>query len=268
MSIKAAARGVIERRTRNWIYKRHLPTRFGGGPIFVTPSAGLRYLFKSMANVDPPLLTNALTLVQPGDIVWDIGANVGLFTFAAASMAGPKGRVIAFEPDIFLAELLNRSAMVQPPISAPVSIIPAAVADKVAVREFSIAGRSRASNALWEYGQTQMGRISKSHPVITLNLDWLAARLPKPNIIKCDVEGAEGEVFVRQKVTLAKLRPIIITEVADASAAALGSAFSQNKYVLFDGDKPLSKDARAEHPCWNTVAIPEETLHRYVSLPS
>ena len=36
--------------------------------------------------------------VRPGDVVWDIGANVGMYTQQFAHAVGRSGRVIAFEP--------------------------------------------------------------------------------------------------------------------------------------------------------------------------
>ena len=36
--------------------------------------------------------------IRPGDTVWDIGANLGLYTQEFLSAAGPTGRVVAFEP--------------------------------------------------------------------------------------------------------------------------------------------------------------------------
>jgi hypothetical protein len=37
-------------------------------------------------------------LVQPGMTALDIGANIGILTVPIARLAGPEGRVIAFEP--------------------------------------------------------------------------------------------------------------------------------------------------------------------------
>lgn len=266
MPISQVARRFVEKVTRKWIYRRYLPQEYGGAPIFVTPSAGLRYLFKPMARIDPSLFRSAANLVRPNDVVWDIGANVGLFTFLAAARAGPMGRAFAFEPDTFLVDCLRKSALFQPPTSAPVTVIPTAIAAEISLRSFTIASRSRASNAIVGYGQTQMGCPSECQTVVTLNLDWLVTKLPPPNVVKCDVEGAESEVFTEQIKVLREIRPIIICEVAERAAAEMTAIFVGNGYVLYDGDKSLSVDARIEIASWNTIAIPEEREGDYMQI--
>lgn len=265
LGLSTIARRVVERATRNWVYRRRLPQAVGGALIVVTPSAGLKYLFKPMTRIDPSLLRNATELVRANDVVWDIGANVGLFAFAAAACAGPKGRVVAIEPDTFLVRCLRRSARLQPETSAPVTVVSAAVASEISLREFTIASRSRASNAMRGYGQTVMGAPSESQTVVALNLDWLASRLPPPNVIKCDVEGAEAEVFAGQTKILSEIRPAIICEVSRTAAAQMTKILSENGYVLYDGEKPLSADTRIDRTSWNTVAIPKESDADYLS---
>ena len=263
--ISNIARHIVERTTRNWVYRRRLPQAFGGAPIFVTPSAGLKYLFRRMSAIDSPLLRNVVDLVRPDDVVWDIGANVGLFAFAAAARAGPNGRVIAFEPDTFLVNVLRKSAAIQPAASAPVSVVPAAIASAISLRTFMIASRARASNAMLGYGQTQMGKPSGQQTVVALNLDWLAVNLPPPNVVKCDVEGAELEVFAGQLKVLKEIRLAIICEVAKKTAAQMTALLIESGYVLFDGEQPLSRQARAERTPWNTIAIPTELTERYLT---
>jgi hypothetical protein len=141
-------RALAERLSRGRVLKRQLPARFGGAPIFVSPDAALRFWRKDLAKCDPPLFDAADELVRPGDVVWDVGANVGLFTFAAAARAGATGRVLAVEADQWLVSLLRRSASCQPASSAAVSVLSAAVSDRVGVAEFCIAKRGRCSNYL------------------------------------------------------------------------------------------------------------------------
>jgi FkbM family methyltransferase len=215
-----------------------------------------------MANIDPPLLTAAHTLVRRDDVVWDIGANVGLFSLAAAVRAGDRGQVIAFEPDAWIAQLLRRTRGAQPIASARITVVPIAVAREVSLRSFSIAVRSRACNALSEYGSTQMGGVEEQHVVAAFNLDWLLSKLPVPDIIKIDVEGAELEVLSNQVRMLKEVRPVIVCEVGRNTADEITKLLTSASYCLFDSEKPLTKAQVVNRATRNTIAIPEEKKHR------
>jgi len=258
--VKKLVRSIVEKRTRGIILKRRLPPTFGYSPIFVTPEAGLKYLFRPISEADPQLLALANEFVYPGSVVWDVGANIGLFSVAAAHKAGSKGKVIAIEPDIWLDTLLQRSAHAQPENTAPINIISAAVADKLGIRNFLIAARARATNSLEGFGSTQTGGTRQRQPVITVTLDWLGEYYSLPNILKIDVEGAELEVLLGGLNILKKAMPIIIVEVThQESIEQIGKLLHELRYELFDADafsherKPLLK------PAYNTLAIPKES---------
>ena len=59
-------RGMIENFTRDWVIRRRLSADFSSAPIHVTPSAGLRYLFRPMNSVDPSLLELVKEFVTAG----------------------------------------------------------------------------------------------------------------------------------------------------------------------------------------------------------
>src|ERR1700742_807899 len=84
-------RTFIEKISRNRVLLRHLPRDLGSAPIHVSPDASLHH-WKPRLQSD--LFDLARQFVQPGDTVWDIGANVGLFTIAAAQKAGPQGSIV------------------------------------------------------------------------------------------------------------------------------------------------------------------------------
>ncbi len=268
MRLTLLARTLVEWATRRCVYARRLPIAFGSAPIFVTPAAGLKFLFRPMSKTDPVLLRNVLELVRPGDVVWDIGANLGLFAFAAAARAGRDGQVIAFEPDVWLVQILRRSASVQPAASSPVTIVPAAVASENSLRRFRIASRSRASNALAEFGRSQMGGTDEEQTIVALSLDWLASQLPPPNVVKCDVEGAEVEVFLGQSMMLENVRPVIICEVGREMSDRMTDILVKQRYRLYDAEQPLSERAKVAKAPWNTIGIPEELHRRYIVEPA
>jgi FkbM family methyltransferase len=249
-------RGMIEHVTRDWVIRRRLSRDFASAPIHVTPSAGLRYLFRSMDSVDSVLLDLVREVIRPGDVVWDIGANVGLFSFAAASRAGQDGLVVALEPDAWLVQLLRRSALDQPNGSAPVRVVPAAVASGVSIRTLCLANRSRAANFLAEFGTIQTGGTREEQSVVAVTLDWLLDSLPAPRVIKIDVEGAELEVLEGGRRLFEKVRPVVLCEVIPSSEQAVTRFLESRDYQIYDGETPAPKRLPLSVAPWSTLAIP------------
>ncbi len=78
-------------------------------PILFRDRHGLEYLLYPDQNAEVYLANNGnyeigetefcLQHVAPGSVVFDVGANIGLYTLLFAKCAGPEGRVHAFEPE-------------------------------------------------------------------------------------------------------------------------------------------------------------------------
>jgi len=248
MSLRLA----LERASHRVVVRRRLPPPFTGARIYVSTEGGLRYLARTMAQVDPALLRLAAEVVRRGDTVWDIGANMGLFSFAAAVMAGKEGRVLAVEPDTDLARLLRRSA--DAARHAPVEILPAAVSDDLSVARFHLARRNRATSHLAGFGTAMAGGVRSTRLVPTVTLDWLAARFPAPDVLKIDVEGAELAVLAGGAQVLAG-SPAVICEVSAQNAVAVSGILAGHGYTLYDGDQGLGERVPVHAARFNTLAM-------------
>lgn len=249
-----AFRYTIERASHCLVLQRRLPASFHRIPLYVSPEGGLRYLKRTLADVDPPLLELVSNIVDPGANVWDIGANVGLFSFAAAALAGPGGHVVAVEPDTWLVALLRRSARLQG-ARASVSVIPAAVGDCPGIARFHIARRNRSTNYLDGFGTTQTGGSREEQIVPVTTIDQLADQFPWPHVLKIDVEGAELRALAGATETL-KRKPIVVCEVAGENSRDVTALLSDAGYELFDGLlAPLARQ-RLDYAPEQTLAIP------------
>jgi FkbM family methyltransferase len=260
-----SARSILENLLRDRARRRRLPAAFGHAPIIMSAAGGLGALVKPVEDYDPTLLRLARTLVNPGDVVWDIGANVGLFSVACAAIAAETGKVIAFEPDAVLVQLLRRTGALQTASAAPITVVPTAVARETGLRSFSIASRARASNALTGYGNSQMGGTSETQTVVTFAVDCLTQWLPIPDVMKIDVEGAETEVLLGATNLLKSKRPLIICEVSDGNAQEVSRLLHEAEYQLYDASKPIEEGASIAEASWNTVAVPAEHRARYLA---
>jgi FkbM family methyltransferase len=254
----AIIRALAERAFRDWVVKRRLPATFGSLPMYMSSAGGLKMLFKPVDRIDPDLLRGAQLMVRPGDVVWDIGANVGLFAMAAASCAGRDGKVVCFEPDTTLVAILRRNAALHRSTVAEIIVVNAAVAGRTGIRQFNIATRSRAANALAGYGSVNVGAIAESHAVVTLSIEDSLSWLPAPNVVKIDVEGAEVEILRSGSLLLRQVRPLIFCEVDEANAEAIGGVLVAHDYAMFDAAQTLSEQSRVTLPTFNTIAIPRE----------
>jgi FkbM family methyltransferase len=247
------ARSFAERTTHRLVLRRRLPAPFKGVKIYASSEGGLRYLRPNLNAVDPTLLQLVSDVVRPGHRVWDIGANLGLFSFAAATAAGPQGYVLAVEPDATLVGLLRRTAASSHG-HAEVDVMPVAVADDLAVGRFNIARRNRSTSHLDGFGTSQTGGVRSTQLVPTVTLNWLAANFPPPDVIKIDVEGAEMKVLAGGADTL-RTTPVLICEVAGHSATAVADQLSSYGYTLYDGALPVEQRVPVTAAPPTTLAI-------------
>lgn len=183
--------------------------------------------FASKGNAyEPDICHVFLRALRPGDVVWDVGANVGFFTILAAHLVGPSGKVIAFEPDsnniTRLRANINLNGL------GNVEIIEKAVTDSVGEIEFFFNKDSNGGNALWNPLLFPGNReaFSKVVSATTLDEEFTRLGLVIPRLIKIDTEGAEEKILKGACNILNNNVPFIITELHETGLNIMGS--SQN----------------------------------------
>jgi FkbM family methyltransferase len=228
-------RALAERLSRNVVLRRRLPRDLGGNFIYVTPESALNFWYPSLERADTGRLMDTVRrFVAPGSVAWDVGANVGLFSFSAAAKAGT---VLAIEPDPWLAALLNRSASA----ISNVRVLCAAASDTVDLGELNIAQRGRATNFMSGFGTSQTGGVRNRQPAVTVTLDWLSEKFPVPDIIKIDVEAGERLVLEGARALFNRTRPHLVCEVASANSSWVTNFLLSLGYSFLDEHlKPIS----------------------------
>ncbi len=223
----------------------------------MSPDAGLRFYRPNLTTGDAILFRMVNELVKDGDVVWDIGANVGLFSFAAANRAGHAGEVIAVEADLWLVGLLRRSCtLLERSSNAVVTVVPAAASDSLGLAKFHVAKRARSSNHLDGVGSTQAGGTRRTECVLTITLDWLLEHVPAPQVLKIDVEGMEHRVLAGATAVLSKARPVIWCEVDPVNKDEVTRILHAHDYEIFYANQNASERQPLPRAPWETLARP------------
>ncbi len=143
-------------------------------------------------------------LVHPGDLVIDIGANMGSHTVYLAQQVGRQGGVIAVEPQRVIHQILCANVALNS--FTNVYCIQCAVGAKPgAVIIPSIDYTVKAN-----FGAVSLGEYTNGEQVNVIPLDNF--RLPRCDFIKIDVEGMEIDALKGAKETIAKYQPILFVE--------------------------------------------------------
>jgi FkbM family methyltransferase len=153
--------------------------------------------------------------VRSGDTVVEAGANIGALTLPLAGLVGEAGRVVAFEPQRPIHQVLSANLLLnglrhvwaeRVALGAAPGSIKVPVLDLSRVENFG--------------GLSLGGEDGEDCPVATLD----SYGLPSLRLIKIDVEGAESEVIDGARDTIGRLRPVLYVENdrKEKSAALIG----------------------------------------------
>jgi FkbM family methyltransferase len=216
----------------------------------------LKHVLPGNLGFDLKLLELSFCHLSGEAIVWDVGANVGLLTFAVASKL-KSARVTAIEPDPFLYGLLCKTANHRDYNQSDIRVLPIAVADKVGLATFNIAERGRASNSLSSAGRRMAGGCRRIITVPMMTLDFLYEQLNEnPTFVKIDVEGSEIEVIHGAKNLISKVRPIFLVEISETTKTTVAKLFIESGYRIYNASKEINNGDKIVKK--DILCLPEE----------
>lgn len=133
-----------------------------------------------------------LTTVRPGDCVWDVGANVGYYTTRLAARVGPEGCVVAFEPvTATFARLQAAVASLNNVLLQPIAL--GRVTESVCIALDDAAGGGL--NSLINRDPQDGSQPRETVSVFRADEAMSRFALPRPAVVKIDVEGFEEDVL-------------------------------------------------------------------------
>jgi FkbM family methyltransferase len=163
--------------------------------------------------------------------VFDIGLHKGFFTLIAASLAGPEGKVVAFEPHPANRQCAAANLALNSDLEKRVTIEPVAISDQAGTERFNCGHDGSSMASLTRLGHETGSRIVE---VPTISLDeYVSRHAIRPDFLKMDIEGAELLALRGMSMTLSEIRPVILIEIHNAECAAeLQRRLDEHQYVV------------------------------------
>ena len=184
------------------------------------------WTFMCRHEVDQPF-QRSLQLVQPSNVVLDIGANVGIWSLLAAKRGA---RVHAFEPVPALADRLRRHAQLN---NVDIVINAFALgAERATVTFFEARDGNSGASSL---RRRSVRDIESDVAVMTVD-DYISReRIDRVHVVKVDVEGAEVLVFRgASKLLSSEQAPIVFFELDPQLCEPFGATPDEVKSFLAD----------------------------------
>lgn len=159
--------------------------------------------------------------IKPADVVLDIGANLGYYTVVAAKLA-TRGVVHAFEPDPDNFALLRENCALNG--CANVVLHNTALASAAGTAPLYLSKHNKGDHRL---ASSEAGIASVE--IVKQVGDELLHALPRVDFVKCDTQGAEGEVFagLLRLIERSVPKPLMLVEFEPLGLSAMGNSYAE-----------------------------------------
>ena len=164
------------------------------------------FIFRKREFVSTDYLIDGKVL-NAGDVVLDIGANIGYYALLEARLVGPTGRVYAMEPVSSNYNLLKKNIELNDLHNIQTFRI--AAGDENKESEIYVATKGNISSFIYK---PEAVFVAKEKVHVTTVDDFVAEHRIDPRLVRMDVEGYEKEIIQGMQKTLLR-HPLLFIEV-------------------------------------------------------
>jgi FkbM family methyltransferase len=179
---------------------------------FAAVNALCTWRYATLSSKEPETL-EWVDSMPTGAVLWDIGANIGLYSVYAAKKRNCK--VWAFEPSVFNLEVLARNVHLNM-LTSNICIVPIALSNKLGASQMRMTSMEW-GGALSTFGESygwDGERLEQVFEYKTLGLRMADAgqifEIPQPDYIKMDVDGIEHLILSGGADILSKTQGVLI----------------------------------------------------------
>jgi len=209
---------------------------------FATPNWVTRWRAETFSIKEPETL-EWIDSFPKNSVLWDIGANVGVYSCYAAKK---HIKVFAFEPSTFNLELLSRNIFLNN-LTEKITIVPLPLSDQISFNTLNMTS-TEWGGALSTFGK-EYGHDGKHMDMVfklpTIGLSMVDAlnffNIQQPNYIKMDVDGIEHLILKGGQSILKKASQVLV-EINDS----FNEQFNLSKSILIDSGFSLIKKGHHE----------------------
>jgi len=187
--------------------------RLAGHPVKLDP----RFATQSWEATETESYRAFVSEIHSGDVVYDVGAQLGTYAILAVQCSAPNGRAVAYEPMDGSRKFLNLHLRLNQ------------VENQVIVRSFCCGSQAGTARLYHDAGKIDgdcslVPRTGSEHSDVKLvTLDSEVSELGLiPSVIKIDVEGWEWEVLKGARRTLERYRPCLLLSLHPPALTELG----------------------------------------------
>lgn len=210
--------------------------------LYYEKAQHLKFLFQNQIKYEKNIQNEIKKYLKQGDLVFDIGANIGQYALPLSEIVGKSGKVYAFEPDHKSFSFLKFNSSINK--CSNIACYNYGVGKSDSEQEFfrdTKTGGRKGSFIKEFVGENFKGAKEKS---LLKSFDTIISLFGTPNFVKIDVEGFEEEIIDGLTYQLAQC--VFLIEVRETTKLKIFNYFYNKGYTCKCVDKGGQQIEKAE----------------------